>query len=234
MGQMTRLGGKHCEDECNFPSSCHWREEHAAPDTVIAFHDPGSLDKEPDASSVRCSLAVPKGTEDYIGKIRETAGKRTRQVASAILSPIEEEDQKASWFLDTTPRLNGLGLHCPVMDFSSSKTDADESLEVVDQREMKLTTPKSPHILGRVGDVWEEDVDMTDWITKDGTANGAMSPCGEPEAIEVPFDFRLEQDDGLAASVVDDDLPCLATWNWTAGGIGVALSPPDLAVEGGM
>ena len=235
-GQNATLGSKHCEDECNFPSSCHWKEEHAVQETGMTYNDTCCLDKEPDVSSVEVEgkLTDRKGTEDYIGKVRKAAERRRTQAARASLSTIEEEDQQASSFPDATPRLNGLGLHYSVVDFSSSKAGADETCGIVGKSQMKLMTSNSLQLLALVDDIWEEDVDMTDW-TDDATESPSVSPCGQPEAVQVPFDFRFEQDDGRAASLAEDDVPVSALrspWNWTAGDIGVALSPRDLSAEG--
>ena len=220
-GQIVRPGSKHCEDECDFPSSCHWKEQHAVQDIRSEFHDPSCLDKKPDTLSVKDKQTVQKDSEDYIGKLRRAAENHTAQIAKALLAPIEEEeeeDQKASSCLDAMPKLNGLGLHFPGFNTSS---------EVADKHQINRSTPDSPQMSARVENVWEEDVDMTDWITEDATE----SP---PDATEVPFDFRLEQDEGAPASLADDDSPTSpmrSTCGWTAGGIGIALSPPALPVE---
>lgn len=228
-GQIVRLGSsKHCEDECDFPSSCHWKEQHAVQETRSGFIDPSCLDKKPDTSLVKSKETVQKSSEKYIGKLRRAAEKHTAQVANALLAPIEEEeDQKESPPLNTMPKLNGLGLHCPVMDFSSSKNGFNASGEVAERPQMNLSIPDSPQMSARVENVWEDDVDMTDWITQDVTESS-------PDATEVPFDFRLEQDQDASESLADDDSPISpmrSAWNWTAGGIGIALSPPALPVE---
>ncbi|KAF6228362.1 hypothetical protein HO133_008092 [Letharia lupina] len=229
-----KAGRKHCEDECDFPSSCHWKEQHPVQETGFGFLDPSCLDTEPDTSSVEGKLTVQESTGSYIGKIRRAAEKRTTKVAKALLSPIAEEDQKASSSLDPRPRMNGLGLHFPVMDFSSSKNSVKEIHGHVDKAKIKLSIPNSRQMSGRVVHVWEDDVDMTDWITPEATESPPISPCARPDAVEVPFDFGLEQDQGPPASVADDDSPVSpmrSAWNWTAGGIGVALSPPALPIE---
>ena len=228
-GQFCRPGSsKHCEDECDFPSSCHWKEQHAVQETRSGFLDPSCLDKKPDTSSVKNKQTVQKTSEKYIGKIKSAAEKHTAQVAKALLAPIEEEeDLKVSSSLDTMPKLNGLGLHFPVMDFSSSKDGFNASGQVAERPQMNLSIPDSPQMSARVENVWEDDVDMTDWITQDVTESS-------PDAAEVPFDFRLEQDQDAPASLADDDSPISpmrSAWNWTAGGIGIALSPPALPVE---
>lgn len=230
-GQITRLGSKHCEDECNFPSSCHWKEEHAAQEMGIAYHDNSGLDKEPDVSLVEGKLTDQKDSEDCIGKVRKAVERRRKEAGGAILTTIEEEDQTASSFLDAMPRLNGLGLHYPVMDLSSSEAGADESRDAVDKSQTKVVAPMGLQMLARVDKVWEEEVDMTDWITDDATDSRPISPCGQPEAIEVPFDFRFEQDE---VDDVSPASPVCGSWNWTAGDIAVALSPPDLSAEGEM
>lgn len=234
-GQVVRSGSKHCEDECDFPSSCHWKKQHAVQETGAGFLDPSCLDKELDISSAKGKLTVQKSTGNYIGKFRRAAEKRTMQVAKALLSPIAEDDQRTSSRLDRPPTLNGLGLHFPVMDFSSSTNGANKSGQLVDQQQMKLLIPKTREMSARIDKVWEDDVDMTDWITRDAAESPPISPCGQPDALDVPLDFRLEQDDGLPASLADEEFspisPMRSTWDWTAGGIGVALSPPALPVE---
>lgn len=234
MEQVVRPGSKHCEDECDFPSSCHWKEQHAVQETDLGFLGPSCLDKGPDASSAEGKLTVQKSTGSYIGKPRKAAEKRTIQIAKALLAPIEEEDQRAASSLDTTPTFNGLGLHFPVMDFSSSKNGINKSCELVNKVQVNLSIPKSPQVSARVDNVREDDVDMMDWITQDVSESAPVSPWAQPDANEVPFNFRLEQDHSLPASLADDDSPISPTrsaWNWTAGGIGLALSPPALPVE---
>ena len=228
------VSSKHCEDECIFPSSCHWTEHHAVQETKSKNIDPSCLDMESDTSSVKGTSTDQTSTGNHIGKLGKAAEKRTTQAAKALLPPIEEEEQKAASPLGTTPSLNGLSLHFPVMDFSSPKNDANEGGELVDKTQMKLLIPKSPQTSGRVDKVWEEDVDMTDWITQDACDSSPVSPCAPPDAAQVSFDFRLEAEPGAPASPADDDSPISpmrSAWSWTAGGIGIALSPPALPVE---
>lgn len=239
-GQVVRAGNKHCEDECDFPSSCHWKEQHAVHKTELRFLDPSWLDQEPDNSSAKSKLTVQKSTGDYLGKLRKAAEKRATQVAKALLLPIEEEDQKASSYLETTPTLNGLGRHFPVMDFSSPKHGGNEGREPMEKPKINLSIPKDQQMSARLDSVWEDDVDMTDWVTQDARESPPVSPCTQPDAVEVPFDFKLEQDHCPQASLADDDddddddspiSPMRSAWNWTAGDIGVALSPPASLVE---
>ena len=228
-GQFPRFGRKHCEDECNFPSSCHWSEEHAAQDMGSTYHDPCCLDNEPNASSVKENLAIENDTENYVGKVGEEVERRTTQVSKTALSPIEEEDQK-TLFLDATPKLNGLRLHCPVMGFSGGKNGAEDNREVAGNLQMKLTTPYSQGMVARVDSVWEEDVDMTYREGDDATESPPISPYTDAEGIAVPFDFKFDQDDGHATSLADEDSPVsplCSTWHWRAEDIGVALSPPE-------
>ena len=74
-------------------------------------------------SPVKGSLVVQKGTETDIDKAEREAERQ-----KSILSTIEEEDQQSSIF-DATPNLNGLGLHNPVMDFSSSGGGSGQSAD---------------------------------------------------------------------------------------------------------
>lgn len=237
-GQVVRPGSKHCEDECDFPSSCHWEQQHAVQETGFGFLDPSFLDKKPDTSSANGKLTVQKSAGDYIGKLRRAAEKRTTQAAKALLSPIEEEDQKASRSPDARPKANGLGLHFPVMDFSSFKNGVNESRELVDKPQINLLIPKNPQVSTRIDKTREDDFDMTDWITQDAIESPPISPCVQPDAIEVPFDFRLEQDQGPSVPLADADdspiPPMHRNWDWTAGGIGTALSLPALPEEDEM
>lgn len=232
-GQVVRRDSKHCEDECNFPSSCHWKEQQAYQEVGSGLPGPNGLDLEPGTFPVKGKLTVPKGSENYIGKSRSTSEKRAMEVAKVFLSPIEEEDQEASTCLDTRRRMNGLGFHFPVMEFSSSKNGVNKYPGLVDESQMNFSVPQSPQMSARVDKVWEDDVDMTDWITPDDVDSGSISPCAQPDAIQVPFDFKLEQDQRSSRNLADDDSTTSAmgnAWNWTAGGIGIALSPPALPV----
>ena len=217
-GQIPKPGSRHCEEECNFPSSCHWNEQHAAYNT------------EPD---VKRNLVIQKGTESYIGK----AGKEAER-QNSILPTIEEDGQK-SWNFDATPKLNGLGLHNPGLDFASSEEGVEEG---VDKPQIKLTMPKNQQHLAQSDDVGEDEVEMRDWIGEDDSVSGSISPCAlTEEGMEEPFDFRFEQDDGAVAFLADEVSPlspiftnATTTWRWTADEIGLALSPPGLPREGEM
>ena len=211
-GPVVRLGRKHCEDECDFPSSCHWKEQYAVQERRFAYPDPGSPYMEADAPSVE---------DNTRRKVRRARINGTIKVAN--LTPIEEEEQKASSFPNTVPDLNGLGLHYPVMEFSSSKNGRNESSETADKAQLNLPTPKSPQMSARVDSVWEDDVDMTDFITQNATESAPIFLGAQPE-----FDFGLEQDDGHAECLADDVLsisPMRSTWDL---GIGVALLPPEV------
>ncbi|CAF9939469.1 MAG: hypothetical protein ALECFALPRED_008144 [Alectoria fallacina] len=238
IGQVVRPGSKHCEDECDFPSSCHWERQHAVQETGFGCLDPSCLGKEPDTSSANGKLTVQKGAGDFIDKLRKAAEKRTTQVAKALLSPIEEEDQKASRSLDATPKANGLGLHFPVMDFSSFKNGVNESRELVDKSQINLSIPKNPQASARIGKTREDDFSITDWITQDAIESAPISPCDQPDAIEVSFDFRLEQDQRPSVPLADADdspiSPMHSNWDRAPGGIGIALSLPALPEEDEM
>ena len=223
-GQIPRLGSKNCEDECNFPSSCHWNKQHTTYNT------------ESEVSPVKGTLVVQKGTENCIDKAGR-AGERQK----SILSTEEEEEDQKSWIFDATPELNGLGLHNPAMDFSSSEKGVEEGDEVVDKAQTKLTMPRSQQVLAQSDDdVREEEVEMRDWIMKDGSVSRPISSCALTKGMEVPFDFRFEQDDNAEAFLADEVLPLspmyttTTTWRWTADEIGLALSPPGLPREGEM
>ena len=222
-GPIPRLGSGHCEDECNFPSSCHWNEQYAAHNT------------EPDGSPVKGNLAVQKGTESYI----DQAGREAERQKS-MLSTIEEAEDQKSWNFDATPKLNGLGLHNPVLEFASSENGAGESDWVVDKAQVELTMPKSQHNVTQSDDVGEEEVEMRDGMGEDGRGSRPISLCALTEGMEEPFDFGFEQDDGAVASPADEVSPLspmyttTTTWRWTADEVGLALSPLGLPREGEM
>lgn len=187
-GRSVRHRAKHCQDECDFPSCCHWKEQDAIQNAKLEYTDRNRLDKKQDRSLIKGKIRVQESTRDHVEKFRRAAEKHTMQVAKGSLSPIEEEDQQALPSVDAMPRFNGLGLHYPVMDFSKSK-DSD-------------------------------------------------TKSRQPDAIQTPFDFKFEQGSATLSDDDDDDdddspvSPMRSVWNWTAGGIGTALSPPALPVEG--
>ena len=222
-GPIPRLGSGHCEDECKFPSSCHWNKQHAAHNMEPIVH---------------------KGSESYVDEAEREAERQKR-----ILSTIEDQKSLSS---DATPKLNGLDLHNPVMDFSRSEKGAGEGDEIVDKAQMKLTMPKSQANVAQSDDIGEE---MRDWIAEDDSVGRAITPCAltETEGMEAPFDFRFEGDDGATGAIAflaDDVSPLWSmydhttttsntntsttTWKWTADEIGLALSPPGQPREGEM
>ena len=233
-GHFSRPGSKHCEDECNFPSSCHWTEQHAVQKYGVKIHDSDCLDQEPDRSSLKGELTVNKDARNYIGRFRRSAEKHTTHVAKALLSPIEGEEQKAFSSINTASKLNGLGFHSPVMDFSISKQAVNKSRGLMDKAQRKLSTPKSEKMSVHVDQVSDDHLDRSDWMTSGATGSRPVSHRAQPNAVEVPFEFGLEQDHGLLASLIEDDTsatpPMRSTWEWTVGGIGVAVSPPSLPV----
>ena len=120
------------------------------------------------------------------------------------------------------------------MDFSSSKTVANESREDVKKALVNLSIPQSPPLSSRVEKVCD-DFDMTDWLTPNATERWPMPPVApQPEAVQRPFDFGLKQDHGHQGSLADEDSPTSlmgSAWDWD---IGIALSPPALPVEDEM
>ena len=224
-GRSVRHSTKHCQDECDFPSCCHWKEQDAIQNAKLDYIDPTCLDKKQDRSLIKGKIRVEESSRDYVEKFRRAAEKHTMQVAKASLLPIEEEDQQALPSVDAMPRFNGLGLHFPVMDFSTSKNSDTKSRQLFDKTQTNPEMLQKVHVSAQVDDVLEEDVDMKEWIT------GSYS-CPRPDAVQMPFDFRFEQGSG---SLSDDDSPISpmrSVWDWTAGGIGTALSPPILPIEG--
>ena len=241
-GQIAKFDAKNCEDECGFPSSCRWKEQYVVQKTGTAHTDPVCVEDEPEASSIKSRVAVPQASGDCMDKIGRTAGERTLQVARENSSRSAEGDQNVSPVLETTPNMNGLGLHSSTMDLSSYKNGAISSREAVENPQIELWTSKTPRMSVRADIVRVHDVDMTGWIIEDASEIRSISHCAHPEATTVPFDFRFEQDKGFATRLDDDDDDDVVddNWvtsmkgsalNWTVGGIGVALSPPDLPME---
>ena len=228
-GRSIKHVANHCQDECDFPSCCHWREQDAIQDAKFDYTDPNCLDKKQDRSLVKGKIRDQESTRDCVEKFRRAAEKHTMQVAKASLSPIEEEDQQALPSVDAMPIFNGLGLHFPVMDFSKSKNSDTKSrqLEVKTQTDREML--QKAHVSAQIDDVLEEDVDMKEWITESPPSYS----CRQPDAVQMPFDFKFEQS---SVSLSDDDnlpiSPMRSAWDWTAGGIGTALSSPALPVVG--
>ena len=227
-GRSVRHSAKHCQDECDFPSCCHWKEQDAIQNAKLDYTDPNRLDKKQDRSLIKGKISVQESTRDCVEKFRRAAEKHTMQVAKASLSPIEE-DQQALPSVDAMPRFNGLGLHFPVMDFSKFKNSDTKTRQLVDKTHTNLEMPPNVHVSARIDDALEEDVDMKEWIT----GSPPSYSCRQPDAVQIPFDFKFKQG---SVSLSDDDdspvSPMRSVWDWTAGGIGTALSPPALPVEG--
>ena len=227
--RSVRHIAKHCQDECDFPSCCHWKEQDAIQNAKLDYTDPNCLDKKQDRSLVKGKIRVQESSRDYVEKFRRATEKHTMQVAKASLSPIEEEDQQALPSMDAMPRFNGLGLHFPVMDFSKSKDSDTKSRQLINKTQTSLEMSQKVHVSAQIDDVLKEDVDIKEWIT----GSAPSYSCRQPDAVQIPFDFKFEQ--GSVFLSDDDDSPVSpmrSVWDWTAGGIGTALSPPALPVEG--
>ena len=240
-GQIAKFGTKHCEDECDFPSSCHWKEQYAVQETEAAYIDTICLIDEPEASSIKSKVALPHESGSHMDEAGRSAGEHTGQAARENLSWLAEEDHNLSPCVETYPKLNGLGLHSLTMDLSSYKNGIIASREAIENPQIKLSTSKAPRMSAGVDSVRGDDGAMTGWVVENASESGSISPYAQPEANEVPFDFRLEQDNGIATCLEDeDDDDGYDEWlisrtgsalDWTVGGIGIALSPPDLPLE---
>ena len=233
--QIAKFGAKHCEDECNFPSSCHWKEEYIVRETVAANFDPFCLETGPEASLIKSKVAAPPSVGKYTDKVGRTTGERTMQVAEESLSRSAEESQNVSPSLESTPYLNGLGLHSLTMDLSSYQNGTITSREAVGNPQKNNWTPKQPRMSAQVDSVGGDVVEMRDWMIEDASESRPISPCIQPETSEVPFDFSYEHDKGFATCLDDEEDWVVSrrggALDWTIGGIGVALSPPDVAME---
>jgi hypothetical protein len=255
--QIQKPRFKHCEDQCDFPSACHWKARHAPKKTAnFEFLDPKCLGTEtkttpkPDTSVKRTGL--------YINRLIKSAEKRTSQLTT-LLSTMDEETNFASTpgcippLTNTSappklPELNGLGLSFPVMDFSSLEKDPIDPHHTTNIPPPLIISPQSlpPPPSAIVSAVTEDDhldvdIDMTDWISKPDSSP-PTSPTSQPHpnrhvlAQEIPFDFSIAtttidiDTDSSSSSLADDESspvsPRKSAWQWTAGDIGIALSPP--------
>ena len=240
-GQIANFGAKHCEDECNFPSSCHWKEEYVVRETGAANLDPFCLETGPEASLIKSKGAVPPSMGTYTDTVGRPTGERTVQVAEEDLSRSAEEDQNVSPSLEPTLNLNGLGLHSLTMDLSSYQNGTITSREAMGSPQIENWTPKKPRTSAQVDSIGGDVVEMRDWMIEDISESRSISPYTQPETTEVPFDFSHEQDKGFSTFLnEDDDEDDDEDWvvsrrgsalDWSVGGIGVALSPPDVAME---
>ena len=239
---------KHCETQCDFPSACHWKTRHTPKkDANFSFLDPNCLGtEEPQPkSSNNTSSSVPERTLSSVPKLLnrfvKAAEKRTSQLTT-LLSTLEEESNFASTpgylppptsnsIPQKPPKLNPLALHIPVLDFS-----------------LKTCSPPSPtpslstlpEAVNAEDEDEDTDVDMTDWIAKDDIESPPTSPTLpipppkahlriHPQApANVPFDFSIDTTEVTEALGEDESpiSPRRTAWEWTAGDIGIALSPP--------
>lgn len=133
---------QHCENECDFPSACHWKTRNTPKKSAnFEFLDPNCLGTEPtvvEAATRNNSMQSFKKTGLYIDKIVKAAEKRTSQLTT-LLSTIEEERNCAFMpgyvpaptssppKLPELPSLSGLGLSFPVIDFSAFNTHHDDN-----------------------------------------------------------------------------------------------------------
>lgn len=207
---------KHCEDQCDFPSACHWKARHVPKkDAIFEFPDPKCLGTE---SKTTLKQETPvKKTGLYINRLIKSAEKRTSQLTT-LLSTMDEESQFTStpgYVLAPTttststppklPELNGLGLSFPVMDFSGLKKDPIDPRDTTMVTPPTVISPRSPPpqipaalVEAASGDD-NLDVDMTDRISEDDESpptSPLPSPTSHPhpnrnlQAQEILFEFQ--------------------------------------------
>lgn len=248
VGPTGIIGHKDCEKQCTFPSACHWKAMHAVKDTGFDFLDPTYLGKEePDVPPIQANngLTVRKGITNKHNRLINVAKKRTTQIKRSLLpiSEEEEEEEKTTSIpamgtsnrgaTQRIPILNGLGLSHMVMDFSSVQKPLDEQYQQPVKPRLNIAIPGNPPPplsarIENVGDDDEDDADMTDWVTET-VGSPTVSPHNQSDSAHTSFDFRFEPDLGPQSSSSDDSpvSPSRSAWEWTAGGIGVALSSPS-------
>ena len=227
---------KHCENQCDFPSACHWKTRHTPKkDADFSFLDPNCLDaEEPQAKpSTKTTSSAPEVTLSSVPKIFnrlvKAAEKRTSQITT-LLSTLEEESNFTSTpgyippspsnpTTQYPPKLNPLSLHLPVLDFSLPPSPSSSLSEA-------STTADDPPE--------EPDVNMTDWISKDDPSS-PTSPTPPPKSPLrahppvpkiIPFNFSIATTSTTEENNESPISPLRSAWDWTAGTIGIALSPP--------
>ena len=234
---------QHCEQDCDFPSECHWKTPKTPKKSVnFGFLDVDRIGTESatvEPSTQDSNMRTLKKTGSYIDKIVKAAEKRTSQLTT-LLSTIEEERNltSAEGYVPTPkssppklpemPSLSGLGLSFPVMDFSNFMKyldgDASESVEEAESPASSTTTLST---IPSTTSSSNPDSPMTDWMPSPVSPPiSLMSPNPNP----LPLDFKHSSD----ASPIDDDeivvsplSPRRKAWEWTAGDIGVALTTSD-------
>lgn len=239
---------KHCENQCDFPSACHWKARHTPrKDANFEFLDPKSLGNDSKASPVsekQETSSKPMKTGVYISRLVKAAEKRTTHLTT-LLSTIADESNFASTpgFIpastDKAPKLPELNLTFPVMDFSFIKQGLDDHQEKFKDNFPKTISPQIPPpqmsaLLTAVLPIESPpDVDMTDWLSEDTTT----SPPGPNNNNKLSFNFNIDIDTSTNQSPpspssspsTEDESPVrskITAWGWTAGEIGVALSSP--------
>ena len=195
---------KHCENQCDFPSACHWKTRHAPKkEANFSFLDPKCLDTEESQSKPSTKTTSSSGPELTLStvpkiftRIVKAAEKRTPQITT-LLSTLEEESNFTStpgYIPPSTsppnpltqqqqqqqypPKLNPLSLHLPILDFSLSPS-LSSSLSTLSET-------------STTGDEYEDeseepDVDMTDWIAKDDIESPPISPVSPTPPPKSPL-----------------------------------------------
>ena len=246
---------KHCENQCDFPSACHWKTRHTPKkDANFSFLDPNCLGtEEPQPKvSTNTSSSNPERTLSTVPKLLtrfvKAAEKRTSQLTT-LLSTLEGESNFAStpgYLPPSTsnstaqkplpPILSPLSLHIPVLDFSPKPTSPQYPAPSLSTLSEGVPAEEEAE---------DMDVDMTDWIAKDDIDSPPTSPTSptpppksplrlHPKAPNhVPFNFSIATTEIPDASGDDDSpiSPRRTAWEWTAGEIGIALSPPVRTVS---
>ena len=224
---------KHCENQCDFPSACHWKSRHSPrKDANFDFLDPDCLSSEPDDTTIptpapekakKTSSSSKKGGS-YIDKIVRAAEKRTNQLTT-LLSTIEEENNFSSMpgYISSSPpktvkgaklpemsSMNGLSLNFPVMDFSSfpklRRSASTSTISSHSTSNSETSPPLSP-------------------MSTSSTSPTPTLPSNDHQYDNATRDPNASLSDDEELSPIS---PRRNAWDWTAGDIGIALGSPPL------
>lgn len=192
---------------------------------------------------------LQKRTGQSANKVFQAAVATTTQAAAAAFLPQVEKEGAAPRISTRSntgpppgaPTLNGLSLNFPVMDFAAFRQSIDEDRETprVVNQQATLPATNPPPASTRMDTGYEDaDIDMTDWISDSPSSSPESSPTSRTPQMNPLFDFRIEADDGSQFDLDEREgppvSPCKTTWNWTTGGIGIALKTPSELPDEGM
>lgn len=234
---MDKPTFKHCENQCDFPSACHWKARHT-PRKEANFDFLNESPQVSPAPEKQLTISHPKKKGIYLNRLVKAAEKRTTQLTT-LLSTIEDESNFASTpgfvpaSTDAPPKLPELNLTFPVMDFSAIKQGLEDNHKKSKGALPKFVAPESspPHMSALIEAVSPirspPDVDMTDWLSEDTTSSSS-----ETSIDEIPFDFSIGRPTSpspFTSPSTEGESPVSQgkAWDWPAADIGIAISSPE-------